>query len=172
MDKKFFATEKRFLGSLRASRAIKKYIISTKSVLEKYMVLCPTRTKILERSLIYIVIAYENGADLGADYIECDVQITKDLHLVCSHEAWIKEVCNVEEHPEFGNRSNTYNMDDDDPDFDWNDKGDIGPNFFTIDFNVDELKTLFRRQVIPSRNPNFDDKYSFVRWVMEFLTRS
>ena len=41
------------------------------------MVLCPTRTKILERSLIYIVIAYENGADLGADYIECDVQITK-----------------------------------------------------------------------------------------------
>ena len=92
--------------------------------------------------------------------------------MVCSHEAWIKEVCNVEKHPEFANRSNTYNMDDDDPDFDWNDKGDIGPNFFTIDFNVDELKTLFRRQVIPSRNPNFDDKYSFVRWVMEFLTRS
>ena len=27
---------------------------------------------------------------------------------------------------------------------------------------MDELKTLFRRQVIPSRNPNFDDKYSFV----------
>lgn len=23
------------------------------------------------------MIAYENGADLGADYIECDVQITK-----------------------------------------------------------------------------------------------
>ena len=33
--------------------------------------------KFLKRSLIYIVIAYENGADLGADYIECDVQITK-----------------------------------------------------------------------------------------------
>jgi len=110
----------------------------------------------------HTVIAYENGADLGADYIECDVQITKDLHLVCSHEAWIKEVCNVEKRPEFANRSNTYNMDDDDPDFDWNDKGDIGPNFFTIDFNVDELKTLLRRQVTPSRNPNFDDKYSFV----------
>ena len=55
----------------------KKYIISTESVLDKYVVLCPTHTKILERSLIYIVIAYENGADLGADYIECDVQITK-----------------------------------------------------------------------------------------------
>jgi len=53
----------------------------------------------------HTVIAYENGADLGADYIECDVQITKDLHLVCSHEAWIKEVCNVEKHPELANRS-------------------------------------------------------------------
>ena len=57
--------------------AIKKYIISAKSFLDKYGVLCPTRTKNPERSLIYIVIAYENGADLGADYIECDVQITK-----------------------------------------------------------------------------------------------
>ena len=25
----------------------------------------------------HTVIAYENGADLGSDYIECDVQITK-----------------------------------------------------------------------------------------------
>ena len=25
----------------------------------------------------HTTIAYENGADLGADYIECDVQITK-----------------------------------------------------------------------------------------------
>ena len=25
----------------------------------------------------HTVIAYENGADLGADYIECDVQVTK-----------------------------------------------------------------------------------------------
>ena len=59
-----------------------------------YVVLWPTRTKILERSLIYIVIAYENGADLGADYIECDVQITKVssllllsiYYLVCNYQ--------------------------------------------------------------------------------------
>ena len=71
-------------------------------------------------------IAYENGADLGADYIECDVQITKDLQLVCSHEAWIKEVCNVETFPSFADRLSTYNMDDDDPNFNWNDKGQGG----------------------------------------------
>ena len=53
-------------------------------------------------------------------------------------------------------------MDDDDPEFDWNDKGDIGPDYFTFDFNADELKSLVRRQVTSSRDPNFDDKYSFV----------
>ena len=41
---------------------------------------------------------------MGADYIECDVQVTKDLKLVCSHEAWINEVCDVENHTEFSNR--------------------------------------------------------------------
>ena len=41
---------------------------------------------------------------MGADYIECDVQITKDLQLVCSHESWINEVCNVEDQTEFSNR--------------------------------------------------------------------
>ena len=40
----------------------------------------------------------------GADYIICDVQITKDLKLICSHEAWINEVCDVENHSEFSDR--------------------------------------------------------------------
>ena len=76
--------------------------------------------------LLHLPIAYEEGATLGADYIECDVQITKDLQLICSHEAWIKDVCNVEDFPQFADRLTTYNMDDDDPDFDWNDKGQGG----------------------------------------------
>ena len=49
-------------------------------------------------------ISYEKGAEMGADYIECDVQITKDLKLICSHEAWINEVCDVENHSEFSDR--------------------------------------------------------------------
>ena len=53
----------------------------------------------------------------GADYIICDVQITKDLKLICSHEAWINEVCGVENHIEFSNRIRSYNFDDDDPNF-------------------------------------------------------
>ena len=110
----------------------------------------------------HTLIGYENGADLGTDYIECDIQVTKDLQLFCSHEAWIKHVCDVEKHDEFSDRLKTYNMDDDDTEFNWNDEGDIGPDYFTFDFNADELKSLVRRQVTSSRDPNFDDKYSFV----------
>ena len=56
----------------------------------------------------------------------------------------------------------TYNMDDDDPDFDWNDKGEIKDNFFTFDFELSELRTLKRRQVTEGRDPSYDYQYSFV----------
>ena len=52
----------------------------------------------------HTTLGYEKGAEMGADYIECDVQITKDLKLICSHEAWINEVCDVEHHSEFSDR--------------------------------------------------------------------
>ena len=41
--------------------------------------------------------AYEKAIAEGADYIECDVTITKDLQLICSHQSWLKEVTDVEE---------------------------------------------------------------------------
>ena len=52
----------------------------------------------------HTVIGYENGANLGADYIECDVQITKDLQLICSHDPWMKNICDVEKHSNFADR--------------------------------------------------------------------
>lgn len=107
-------------------------------------------------------ISYEKAAEMGSDYIECDVQITKDMQIVCSHEAWIKEVCDIENHPEFSDRISTYNFDDDDPNFNWNDKGDIKDNYFTFDFTLEELQTLKRKQISPDRDPNFNWKYSFV----------
>ena len=84
------------------------------------------------------------------------------MQIVCSHEAWIKEVCDIENHPEFSDRISTYNFDDDDPNFNWNDKGDIKDNYFTFDFTLEELQTLKRKQIIPDRDPNFNWKYSFV----------
>jgi len=107
-------------------------------------------------------ISYEKGAEMGADYIECDVQITKDLKLICSHEAWINEVCDVENHSEFSDRIRSYNFDDDDPNFNWNDKGMIKDHYFTVDFTLEELRTLKRKQTSPTRDPNYNWKYSFV----------
>jgi glycerophosphoryl diester phosphodiesterase len=60
-------------------------------------------------------------------------------------------------------------MDDDDPNFDWNDKGDIKNNFFTIDFTLEELATLKRKQVNYFIDPNFNWQYSFATFD-EFVT--
>jgi glycerophosphoryl diester phosphodiesterase len=89
----------------------------------------------------------------GADLVECDVTITKDLVLICSHEPWIGDISNVEsnniggpQHADFSDRKTTYNMDDADPDADWNDKGDV-TDFFAVDFTLEEIRTLRRKQV-------------------------
>ncbi len=44
---------------------------------------------------------YELAADQGADFIECDVAVTKDLKLVCLHDAFLSKVTNVAEKEEF-----------------------------------------------------------------------
>ncbi len=107
-------------------------------------------------------VGYAKAASEGwADYIECDIQITKDLQLICSHHGWIKEVSDVEQHSEFKDRIASYNMDDDDPNFNWNDRGNITNNYFTFDFTLEELKTLTRKQVRQTRDPNYNWKYSF-----------
>ena len=99
----------------------------------------------------------------GDDYIICDVQITKDLKLICSHEAWINEVCGVENHIEFSNRIRSYNFDDDNPNFNWilNDKEMIENHYFTIDFTLEELRTLKRNQTSPTRDPYYNRRCSF-----------
>ncbi len=47
---------------------------------------------------------------------------------------------------EFRNRRNSYAIDDDDPDYNWNDKG-VKTDYFTYDFTLEELLTLRRKQV-------------------------
>ena len=70
--------------------------------------------------------------------------ITKDLVLICSHEPWIGEVSNAAE--SFADRTSTYNMDDADPNIDWNDKGNV-TEIYAIDLTLSEIRTLSRKQV-------------------------
>ena len=46
----------------------------------------------------------------------------------------------------FNDRLVTYDMDDGDPNIDWNDKGNV-TDIFAIDVTLEELKTLRRKQV-------------------------
>ena len=46
-------------------------------------------------------------------------------------------------------------MDDDDPNVDWNDKGNI-TDWFSFDFTLAELKTLKKIQPNEFRDPSFD----------------
>ena len=80
----------------------------------------------------------------GADFVECDVTITKDLVLICSHEPWIGEVSNAED--TFADRTATYDMDDADPSINWNDKGNV-TDIYAIDLTLEEIRTLSRKQV-------------------------
>ena len=48
--------------------------------------------------------------------------------------------------PEFASRLTTYNMDDDDPLIDWNDKGNV-TDWFSFDFSLEELRSLRVKQV-------------------------
>ena len=95
-------------------------------------------------------------------------------------EPWISEKTNVAclgevsecgpEHPDFSDRLTTYNMDDDDENINWNDKGNI-TDYFTFDFDMSELLTLRRKQGYEFRDHLYDWQYSFITFD-EYLTKS
>lgn len=80
----------------------------------------------------HTALAYRKAAEQGADYIECDVEVTKDLKLVCSHEPWISQVVDMSKYPQFANKKTSYVIDDEDPNHDWNDKGNRQTGLFGI----------------------------------------
>nr|XP_039257136.1 glycerophosphodiester phosphodiesterase GDPD5-like isoform X1 [Styela clava] len=94
--------------------------------------------------------AYELAIKQGADVIECDVAVSKDLKLLCAHESWLNLTTNVHFWPEFQNRSRTYFV------------PALGVNitdYFTIDFTLDELLSLKRVQVFKFRDQEMNGKY-------------
>jgi glycerophosphoryl diester phosphodiesterase len=86
--------------------------------------------------------AYELAIDLGADYIEPDLVITKDGILIARHENEISETTDIAFHPEFTHLKNTKIID-----------GEIKTGWFTEDFTLAELKTLKAKERIPQLRP-------------------
>ncbi len=96
--------------------------------------------------------AYRLGARMGADYIEPDLVSTKDGVLVARHEPAIGATTDVADHPEFADRRTTKVIDGVTYANDW----------FTDDFTLAELKTLYAKERLPDvrqRNTIYNKRY-------------
>jgi len=86
--------------------------------------------------------AYDLAIEQGADFIEPDLVMTRDGHLVVRHENEIGETTDVADHPDFAARSTTRDVD-----------GVLVTGWFTEDFTLAELKTLRARERLPALRP-------------------
>jgi glycerophosphoryl diester phosphodiesterase len=95
--------------------------------------------------------SYFLAIQMGADYIEPDLVMTRDGVLVARHESEIGGTTNVADHPEFASRRKTRTID-----------GTAVSGWFTEDFTLAELKTLRARERIPEIRPGntrFDGQF-------------
>lgn len=91
----------------------------------------------------HTVSAYRLAIDQGADFIEPDLVVTKDGHLVVRHENEIAGTTDVAARPEFAARRTTKLIDDEQID-----------GWFVEDFTLAELKTLRARERLPDLRPS------------------
>lgn len=93
--------------------------------------------------------AYKLAIAQGADFIEPDLVITKDGHLVARHENEISGTTDVAQHPEFADRQTTKTID-----------GERISGWFAEDFTLAELRTLRARERLPElRSTDFDGRF-------------
>ncbi|KAF8021395.1 hypothetical protein BT93_G1742 [Corymbia citriodora subsp. variegata] len=92
--------------------------------------------------------AYMRAIDEGADFIETDIQATKDGILVCNHDVTLDGTTDVADHKEFADRRTTYEVQ-------WvNTTG-----WFVVDFTLAELKTLQAKQRYDFRDQQYNGKF-------------
>lgn len=92
--------------------------------------------------------AYQKAIDLGADFIEPDLVMTKDGILVSRHEPNITGTTDVKDHPEFAQRKTKKMVD-----------GIEEEGWFVSDFTLDELKTLRAIQPLAERDQSYNGKF-------------
>lgn len=92
--------------------------------------------------------SYELAIDMGADYIEPDLVITKDGVLVARHENDITGTTDVADRSEFASRKTTKVVD-----------GQSITGWFTEDFTLAELKTLRAKERLSFRDQSFNGQF-------------
>ncbi len=101
--------------------------------------------------------SYAKAIADGADFIEPDLVSTKDGVLIARHEPDISETTDVETRPEFAPRRRTLAY-----------EGRTVTGFFTIDFTLDELKTLRCKERLGAKlrpeSASYDGQFQIVTW--------
>ena len=95
--------------------------------------------------------SYRLAIEMGADFIEPDLVSTRDGVLVARHENEIGGTTDVKDHPEFLERRATKEID-----------GVPVTGWFTEDFTLAELRTLWARERLPEVRPeaaHYDDRF-------------
>ncbi|MDO9368789.1 MAG: glycerophosphodiester phosphodiesterase [Sphingopyxis sp.] len=112
----------------------------------------------------HTIAGYKLAIDLGADYIEPDLVLTRDGVLVARHENEISETTDVADHPEFAGRKATKTID-----------GQKATGWFTEDFTLAELKTLRARERLPKlRSTDYDGQFEIPTFeeILTFLAEA
>ena len=107
--------------------------------------------------------AYAQAITDGADYIEPDLVMTKDGALVARHENEIGGTTDVASRAEFADRRTTRTID-----------GEKVEGWFTEDFTLAELKTLYARERLPQqRSTAFDGQFRIASFdeILAFLVQ-
>ncbi len=86
--------------------------------------------------------SYILAAEMGADFIEPDLVLSKDGVMIARHEPMLGSTTNVKEHPEFVGRKTTKNVD-----------GFPVTDWFASDFTLAEIKTLRAIERLPALRP-------------------
>ena len=92
--------------------------------------------------------SYRKAIEMGADFIEPDLVVTKDGELVARHEPNITATTDVSARPEFANRKKTRKVD-----------GVAETGWFVTDFTLAELRTLRAKQANPVRDQSFNTQF-------------
>jgi glycerophosphoryl diester phosphodiesterase len=92
--------------------------------------------------------AYKMAIDMGADYIEPDLVVTKDGVLIARHEPMLSGTTDVANRPEFTSRKTTRKVD-----------GVDTTDWFASDFTLAEIKQLRAKQAMADRDQSKNGQF-------------
>ena len=106
--------------------------------------------------------AYELAIEMGADFIEPDLVITKDGVLIARHESELAKTTDVADRPDFTDRRTTKRID-----------GIEVTGWFSEDFLLEEVKTLRTRERHPFRDHSHDGRFQIATFeeILELAVR-